>query len=103
MEPIKSNERSKYSYIGFDSFFSRKSLKICSRSVLIFRGLTRKFSRNSKRYQRSIFFFEGFFSKENKSVFLWFFASITLCQLSVGYVLSVSKVVNYFYSFEVQI
>ena len=33
---IKSNERSEYSNIGLADFFSGKSLKICSRSILIF-------------------------------------------------------------------
>ena len=37
---VKSNERSEYSYIGLAVFFSGKSLKRCSRSILIFRGLT---------------------------------------------------------------
>ena len=41
---IKSNERSEYSHIGLADFclfiFSRKSLKDCSLSILIFRGLT---------------------------------------------------------------
>ena len=41
---FKSNERSKDSYIGladfFVVFFSGESLKVCSRSILIFRGLT---------------------------------------------------------------
>ena len=37
---FKSNERSEYSYIGLADFFSGKRFKFCSRSVLIFRGLT---------------------------------------------------------------
>ena len=42
---IKSNKRNEYSYIGLAGFFVRfffsgKSLRICSRSILIFRGLT---------------------------------------------------------------
>ena len=39
---IKSTERSQYSYKGPGDFFcfSGKSLKFCSRSILIFRGLT---------------------------------------------------------------
>ena len=40
---IKSNERSEYCYIGLADFFlifySGKSLKICSLSIWIFRGL----------------------------------------------------------------
>ena len=40
---INSNERSEYSYIGLADFFSGKSLKICSRLVLIYRGLTSDF------------------------------------------------------------
>ena len=36
---FKSNERSDYSYIGLADFFQEK-VKICSRSILIFRGLT---------------------------------------------------------------
>ena len=35
---IKSNERREDSYIGLSDTFFRKNLKICSRSVLIFRG-----------------------------------------------------------------
>ena len=37
---FKSNERCEYSYIGLGDFFFRESLKICSGSILIFRGLT---------------------------------------------------------------
>ena len=42
---IKSDERSEDSYLGLADFFlvcffSGKSLKICSRSILIFRALT---------------------------------------------------------------
>ena len=38
---FKSNEHSEYFYIGLgDFFFSGKNTKICSRSILIFRGLT---------------------------------------------------------------
>ena len=40
---FKSNVRSECSYIGLADFFlvfSVKSLNICSRSILIFRGLT---------------------------------------------------------------
>ena len=38
-----SSERSEYSYIGLGDFlFTGKSLKICSRSVVIFRGFKRK-------------------------------------------------------------
>ena len=37
---FKSNERSEDSYIKLADFFSGESYKICSRSILIFRGLT---------------------------------------------------------------
>ena len=37
---FKSHERNHYSYLGIGDFFSRKNLKNCSRSFLIFRGLT---------------------------------------------------------------
>ena len=40
---IKSNGRSEYYYIGLANFFLiflDKGLKICSRSILIFRGFT---------------------------------------------------------------
>ena len=43
MDFIKSIERNEYSYIGLADFFSGKSLKICSRSILIFRCLTSDF------------------------------------------------------------
>ena len=47
---IKSNERSEYSFIGFADFFLGKSLKICSRSILIFRGLTCDFFSSSVHF-----------------------------------------------------
>ena len=37
---FKSTERSEYSYIGCADFFSGKNPNVCSRSFLIFRGLT---------------------------------------------------------------
>ena len=37
---FKSNERNEYSYRGLADFFSGEILKICSRSIFIFRGLT---------------------------------------------------------------
>ena len=40
---IKSNERIEHFYKGLDDFFSVKSIKICSHSILIFRGLTSDF------------------------------------------------------------
>ena len=42
---MKIDERSEYSYVGLGDFFSGKSLKICSRSILIFRGLICDFFR----------------------------------------------------------
>ena len=51
---IKSNERIEYSYIGLADFFlffsPGKSLQICSRSILIFRGLTCNFFLNSVHF-----------------------------------------------------
>ena len=41
---IKSNERSEYSYIGLLKFF------FCSRSILIFRGLTCDFTSSSVHF-----------------------------------------------------
>ena len=53
LEVFKSNERSGYSNIGladFFGFFRKKSFKICSRSVLIFRGLTCNFLLSSVHF-----------------------------------------------------
>ena len=47
---FKSNERSEYSYIGLADFFLRKKSKICSRSILIFRGLTCDFFLSSVHF-----------------------------------------------------
>ena len=51
---LKSNESSEYSYVGlgvfFWFFFSGNSLKICSRSILIFRGLSSDFFSSSVHF-----------------------------------------------------